>query len=62
MVALKDQNLLPLRCILGRVTAPHIGKDGITRALSIGTADGLVKRPAAGECILPVDEGGPVQN
>ncbi|KAK1120300.1 hypothetical protein K0M31_012660 [Melipona bicolor] len=58
MVVLKDENLLPLRWTLGRITALYLGKDGITRALPVEAADRLVERPAAGECILPVDEGG----
>ncbi|KOX67398.1 hypothetical protein WN51_11267 [Melipona quadrifasciata] len=63
MVVLKGEKLPTLRWKLGRITAPHLEKDGIARVLSVGTADGLVRHPMAGECILPMDEGGgPAEN
>lgn len=58
MVPLKDTNLPPLGCTLGRITALYIGKNGNARSLSVGTTDGLVKRPTAGECVPPLDKGG----
>ncbi|KAK1120126.1 hypothetical protein K0M31_012850 [Melipona bicolor] len=58
MVVPKSERLPPLRWKLSRTAAPHLGKDGIARVLSVGAPDGLVKRPTAGGCILPVDEGG----
>ena len=58
MVVLKEDNLPPLRWKLGRITALHPGKDGISRVLSIKTSEGVVQRPAAKVCILPMDEGG----
>ncbi|KAK1120108.1 hypothetical protein K0M31_012832 [Melipona bicolor] len=54
----KSERLPPLRWKLSRNAALTQGEDGIARVLSVEAADGLVKRPTAGECILPVDEGG----
>ena len=58
MVVLKEDNLPPLRWKLGRITALHPGKDGISRVLSIKTAEGVVQRHATKVCILSLDEGG----
>ena len=58
MVVLKEDNLPPLRWKLGRITALHPGKDGISIVLSIKTAEGVVQRPATTVCILSMDEGG----
>ena len=45
MVVLKEDNLPPLRWKLGRITALHPGKDGISSVLSIKTAEGCCSAP-----------------
>ncbi|XP_076392689.1 uncharacterized protein LOC143265292 [Megachile rotundata] len=56
MVVIKEDNLPLLRWRLGRITEVHPGKDGVSRVVSIRTADGIIKRPVAKICILPVDD------
>lgn len=57
MVLIKQDNAPPLHWPLGRITELHPGKDGITRVVSIQAAQGIIKRPVAKICILPIDDG-----
>lgn len=55
MVIVRDDNLPPLKWLLGRVTAVHPGDDGIARSATIRTAAGEIKRAACRLCVLPIE-------
>jgi len=55
MVLIKQDNLPPLKWKLGRVTIIHPGADGITRVVTVKTADGDLIRPVVKLCLLPID-------
>lgn len=45
----------PLKWALGRIVSLHPGTDGITRVVTVRTAGGVLKRPVAKLCRLPVE-------
>lgn len=51
----KDDNLPPLRCCLGRVVELHPGVDSVTQAATIRTAKGLIRRATVKLCPLPIE-------
>ncbi|XP_062709348.1 uncharacterized protein LOC134288449 [Aedes albopictus] len=56
MVLIKEDNLPPLRWLLGRVTHIHPGADGNVRVVTIRTKDGSIVRAVSKLCILPFKE------
>ncbi|XP_011174666.2 uncharacterized protein LOC105206911 [Solenopsis invicta] len=55
VVLIKEKNLPCTRWMLGKVTSIHPGEDGITRAATIKTTTGEIKRSAKSLCILPIE-------
>lgn len=55
LVLIKQQNLPPLQWLLGRVRSVHPGPDGISRAATVKTAQGLFVRPLSRLAILPIE-------
>lgn len=56
MVIIREDNLPPLRWLLGRVEKIYPGSDGIARAASVKTAKSTFDRPANKLCILPIKD------
>jgi hypothetical protein len=56
LVLLREDNLPPQHSIMGRISEYHPGADGITRAVSVKTVRGVVKRALAKVCPLPIDD------
>ncbi|XP_062703548.1 uncharacterized protein LOC134286002 [Aedes albopictus] len=56
MVLIKEDNLPPLRWLLGRVAHIHPGADGNVRVVTIRTKDGSIVRAVSKICILPFKE------
>ncbi|XP_058811061.1 uncharacterized protein LOC131675956 [Topomyia yanbarensis] len=54
MVVLKEENLPPLKWLLGRVTKVHHGPDGNIRVVDVGTTNGNYTRGISKICILPI--------
>lgn len=55
LVTIRDNNLPPMRWILGRITAVHPGNDKIIRVATVKTANGEYKRSIKGLSPLPID-------
>ena len=55
LVLVKDDNAPPLQWQLGRVSELHPGADSITRAASIRTTKGVVRRAVIKLCPLPIE-------
>ncbi|XP_062704300.1 uncharacterized protein LOC134286664 [Aedes albopictus] len=56
MVLIKEDNLPPLKWLLGRVTQIHPGVDGNIRVVTVRTKDGNVVRAISKICILPISD------
>ncbi|XP_050076085.1 uncharacterized protein LOC126563480 [Anopheles maculipalpis] len=57
LVLLADQNTPPLHWPLARIVAAHPGDDGVTRVVTVRTANGAeFKRAVTEVCLLPLDE------
>lgn len=56
MVLIKEDNLPPLKWLLGRIEEVVTGKDGKVRVVVVKTKNGLFKRPITKICILPFAE------
>ncbi|XP_011858514.1 PREDICTED: uncharacterized protein LOC105556056 [Vollenhovia emeryi] len=56
IVLVKDKNLPCGRWTMGRILELHPGKDGTTRAVTIKTATGEMKRSANILCPLPIEQ------
>ncbi|XP_069360872.1 uncharacterized protein [Maniola hyperantus] len=56
MVVIKDDNLPPLKWLLGRIINAIPGKDGISRVADIRTSSGVVRRSFAKICPLFCEE------
>lgn len=54
LVLLKEDNMLPLHWISGRVIATHPGNDGIVRVVIVKTADNIYKRCVKKLVLLPI--------
>ncbi|XP_058827738.1 uncharacterized protein LOC131687658 [Topomyia yanbarensis] len=54
MVVLKEENLPPLKWLLGRVTEVHHGPDGNIRVVDVRTTNGNYTRGISKICILPI--------
>lgn len=59
LVIIRDDNQPPTRWRMARILEVFPGKDDVVRVVSLKTADGIIKRPIAKICILPVE---PVAN
>lgn len=55
LVVVRDENLPPLRWLLGRVIDTHVGNDGIIRVVSIKTKNGICKRGVKKILLLPME-------
>lgn len=55
MVVIKDDNLPPLKWLLGRIINTVAGKDGVSRVADIQTANGVVRRAFSKICPLPIE-------
>lgn len=55
MVTLQEDNLPPLRWIMGRIVEVHPGDDGVVRVVSVRTKNGVYKRNVKKVCILPIE-------
>ena len=44
MVTLREDNLPPLRWLMGRIVETHPGDDDIVRVVSVRTKNGIYKR------------------
>lgn len=55
MVLLRNNLLPPCKWELGRITALHPGKDGLTRVVTVKTAKSEFVRPIGKLCILPIE-------
>ncbi|KYN22468.1 hypothetical protein ALC57_05137 [Trachymyrmex cornetzi] len=55
IVLIKDKGLACNQWIFGRIVAVHPGEDGITRAATIKTATGEVKRATRSLCPVPIE-------
>lgn len=53
LVVLKEENLSPLKWLLGRIIETHPGKDGIVRVATIKTKHGTIQRSFSKICPLP---------
>ena len=53
VVLLKDENLPPLKWVVGKISALHPGKDGVVRVATVTTATGDFKRALTKLCVLP---------
>ncbi|XP_062557399.1 uncharacterized protein LOC134222271 [Armigeres subalbatus] len=56
MVLIKEDNLPPLKWLLGRVTQVHPGADGNIRVVTVRTRDGNFVRAISKICILPISD------
>ncbi|XP_058456361.1 uncharacterized protein LOC131433782 [Malaya genurostris] len=54
MVVLKEENLPPLKWLLGRITEVHHGPDGNIRVVHVRTKDGIYTRGISKICVLPI--------
>ena len=45
LVAIKEENLPPLRWKIGRIKLTHPGKDNLVRVVTVQTASGDLQRP-----------------
>ncbi|XP_053687258.1 uncharacterized protein LOC128736793 [Sabethes cyaneus] len=59
MVLLKEENLPPLRWLLGRVIQVHTGNDGNVRVAVVKTKDGIYERGISKICVLPIRDNQP---
>lgn len=55
LVLIQEDNLPPLSWVLGRVQQLHPGRDGLVRAASVATSNGVIKRPSNKLCLIPLD-------
>ncbi|XP_053692086.1 uncharacterized protein LOC128740561 [Sabethes cyaneus] len=56
MVLLKEENLPPLKWLLGRITDIHPGSDGNVRVVTVRTKDGSYRRAISKICVLPISD------
>jgi hypothetical protein len=54
-VIINNERLPPLKWKLARVIDLHPDPDGITRVVTLRTAEGTLQRPIARLCLLPLD-------
>ncbi|XP_025158151.1 uncharacterized protein LOC112589369 [Harpegnathos saltator] len=54
MVLIRNTTLPPCKWELGRVTQCHPGPDGLTRVVTVRTANSTLQRPIVKICLLPV--------
>lgn len=55
LVLMIDRNSPPLQWPLGRITALHPGRDGVTRVVTLRTSKAEYKRAVTEICLLPLD-------
>ena len=56
MVLLNETNTPPLSWKLGRVEKLYLGKDSLTRKVSVRTTFGIVERSLPKICVLPIEQ------
>lgn len=56
LVLLKEDNLPPLKWVMGRVVETHPGIDGRVRVVTVKTATNILKRAITKICVLPIDQ------
>ncbi|XP_018360090.1 PREDICTED: uncharacterized protein LOC108759242 [Trachymyrmex cornetzi] len=56
LVLLKDERLPPLQWHVGRITEEHPVADGVTRVVTVRTAQGQFKRASRSLCPLPMED------
>lgn len=56
LVVIHEDNLPPGKWGLGRVTDTHPGEDGLIRAVSLKTKNGIIKRPIVKLSVLPINQ------
>lgn len=57
LVLIKEDNLPPMKWMLGRVQEVHPGSDGVTRVATLQLSNGsTLKRAARNICVLPVSD------
>ena len=54
LVVIVDENQPPMRWPTARIHKLHPGKDGVVRVVTLQTASGLLTRPTAKICVLPI--------
>lgn len=55
LVIIKDENLPPMKWIMGRIIDVHPGTDGLIRVATIRTASSILKRAISRLSVLPID-------
>lgn len=53
LVILKEDNLPPCHWVLGRIQEIHLGKDKLSRVVTVKCSSGVIKRPISKICPLP---------
>lgn len=56
LVLIKDENLPPLKWLLGRIVKLYPGTDGVVRVADVRTSSGILKRSFSRICPLPNKE------
>ncbi|KAG5877862.1 hypothetical protein JTB14_036438 [Gonioctena quinquepunctata] len=56
LVLLKEDNVPPMKWLLGRVVGVHPGSDGIVRVVSVRCKGGVVKSAISKVCPLPCEQ------
>ncbi|XP_055629831.1 uncharacterized protein LOC129770782 isoform X3 [Toxorhynchites rutilus septentrionalis] len=55
LVLIKNENTSPMRWPTARIVDLHPGKDGVVRVVTLKTAQGVLTRPVAEICLLPIE-------
>ena len=55
LVTLKEDNVAPMQCILGRIIAVHPGEDNVIRVVTVKTFRGEYKRSVKKISPLPIE-------
>lgn len=62
LVVIVDENQPPMRWPTARIHELHPGRDGVVRVVTLQTATGLITRPAAKICVLPIESSNDAQH
>ncbi|XP_055623814.1 uncharacterized protein LOC129767198 [Toxorhynchites rutilus septentrionalis] len=55
LVLIMNENAPPMRWPTARIIELHPGKDGVVRVVTLKTSNGILTRPVAKICILPIE-------